>query len=100
MLRGSCLCAERKAAGTIKTYSDGVTAFLRWCESTGTPPTMSKTTAQAFAAALLDRGADAATVHARLKGLRRFSAWPDWSRRTLDTDHELGPPPVRSVAGR
>jgi hypothetical protein len=27
--------AERKSTGTIKTYSEGVTGFLRWCDSKG-----------------------------------------------------------------
>ena len=36
--------AERKAAGTIKTYSDGVTGFLRWCDKTNTPPELTKPT--------------------------------------------------------
>ena len=27
------LKAERKSPGTIRTYTDGVTKFLRWCET-------------------------------------------------------------------
>ena len=57
--------AERKSAGTIKTYSDGVTAFLRWCEATGTPAELTKPTVQTFTAELLDGGAEAATASAR-----------------------------------
>jgi hypothetical protein len=34
--------AERKSAGTIKAYTDGGTAFLRWCEATATPPQLTK----------------------------------------------------------
>ena len=69
------LRAERKAVGTIKAYGDGVRAYLRWCETSSTPAVLSRTAAQAFVAYLLDAGAEAATVHSRLKGLRRFSAW-------------------------
>jgi integrase len=67
--------AEGKAAGTIRTYTAGVALFLRWCSSTSTPLELTKPAAQAFAAALLEEGAEPATVHARLKGLRRYSAW-------------------------
>jgi integrase/recombinase XerD len=68
--------AEGKAAGTIRTYSAGVTLFLKWCAST-TPSraALTKPTVQAFMADLLAGGAEPATVHARLKGLRRYSAW-------------------------
>lgn len=69
------LRAERKAAGTIKAYRDGVVAYLRWCESNSAPAVLSRTAAQAFVADLLEAGAEAATAHSRLKGLRRFSAW-------------------------
>ena len=67
--------AERNAAGTIKMYSAGVHAFLRWCAKTGTEPQLSKATAHALVADLLKGGAEGPTAHARLKGLRRFSAW-------------------------
>jgi site-specific recombinase XerD len=67
--------AERKSAGTIKVYTAGVTAFLRWCESTGTTPELTKTAAQTFIADLLDDGAEGATAQARQKGLKRFAAW-------------------------
>jgi site-specific recombinase XerD len=69
------LRAERKAAGTITTYTAGVRAFLRWCETSGVPAILDKPTVQEFVADLLDGGAEAATAHARLKGVRRFSAW-------------------------
>ncbi len=29
------LRAERKSPATVKSYAEGVLAFLRWCESTG-----------------------------------------------------------------
>jgi site-specific recombinase XerD len=67
--------SERKAPGTRKNYRDGVTAFLRWCESTGATPELSKQTVQAFIAALLAGGAEAATAVSRQLALKRFSAW-------------------------
>ena len=81
--------AERKSAGTIKTYSDGVNGFLRWCESTGTTPELTKKTAQTFIADLLDNGAQAATAQARQLALRRFAAWLV-DEGELDADPLLG----------
>src|ERR1700737_1414977 len=67
--------AERKAPGTIRTYTAGVTAFLRWCEATGNPAELTKTSAQTFIADLLGGGAEAATAQARQKALKQFAAW-------------------------
>ena len=83
------LRAERKAAGTIKTYSDGITAFLRWCEAAGTPAELTKTTVQAFIADLLANGAEAATARARQLALKRFVAWLV-DEGELDADPLLG----------
>jgi site-specific recombinase XerD len=70
------LQAERKSAGTIKAYTDGVTAFLRWCDATGTPAELTKPKVQAFVAHLLnEKGAEATTARSRQLGVRRFSAW-------------------------
>ena len=81
--------AERKAPGTIKTYSDGVTGFLRWCDTTGTSAELTKTTVQAFIADLLDNGAEAATASARQLALRRFASWLV-EEAELDDDPLLG----------
>jgi site-specific recombinase XerD len=75
---------ERKSPGTITTYSAGVRAYLRWCEQTGTTPDLAKENVQDFIADLLDGGAEAATAHARLKGVRRFSAWLAEEKITAD----------------
>ena len=48
------LKAERKSAGTIRTYTDGVTKFLRWCDNTGTKPELTRAVVQAFLADLLE----------------------------------------------
>lgn len=50
------LKAERKSPGTLRTYTDGVTKFLRWCADKGHPAELSRTTVQAFLADLLDEG--------------------------------------------
>jgi site-specific recombinase XerD len=69
------LAAERKSAQTLKTYSDGVRAFLRWAASTGIPPALDRPTVNAFTAALIDGGAQASTARSRQLAVRRFSAW-------------------------
>lgn len=69
------LRAERKAAATQKSYAEGVNGFLRWCEATGTPAELTKTTVQTFIAEMLEGGAQPKTATARLLALRRLSAW-------------------------
>ncbi len=83
------LRAERKSPATVKSYAEGVLAFIRWCEGTGTPPELTKTNAQAFVADLLDNGAQPKTASARLLSLRRFSDWLA-SEGELDADPLLG----------
>jgi site-specific recombinase XerD len=89
--------AERKSPETIKSYGDGVRAFARWCETSGTPPELTKVNVQMFVADLLDGGAEAGTAEARLKGLRRYAIWlsdPDGGDM-LDTNPLAGIGPVK-----
>lgn len=67
--------AERKSPATVASYTEGVLAFLRWSETAGVTPEITKTTVQAFTADLLDAGAQAATARTRHMALRRFGAW-------------------------
>ena len=83
------LRAERKSPATIKSYAEGVLAFQRWCESTGTPPVLSKANAQAFVADLLDSGQQPKTAGSRLLSIRRFSAWLT-DEGELDSDPLIG----------
>jgi integrase/recombinase XerD len=69
------LRAERKAPATVKSYSEGVAAFLRWCGTSDTPAELTKRTVQTFMAELFEKGQQAKTVSARLIAVRRFSAW-------------------------
>lgn len=69
------LKAERKSPGTIRTYSDGVTKFLRWCADNGHAAELSRTAVQAFLAELLDDGAEGNTARSRDLALKRFTAW-------------------------
>jgi site-specific recombinase XerD len=69
------LRAERKSPQTIKSYGDGVRAFLRWCHERGHSPALDRELMKGFVADLLDGGAEPATARARQLGVRRFSAW-------------------------
>jgi site-specific recombinase XerD len=69
------LRAERKSPQTIKSYGDGVRAFLRWCDEHGHSPALDRDLMKAFVADLLDSGAEPATARARQLGMRRFSVW-------------------------
>jgi site-specific recombinase XerD len=69
------LRSEHKSPRTITSYSDGVRAFLLWCETTGTAAELTKPNVQAFTASLLEAGAEPATAKSRHMSLRRFAAW-------------------------
>ncbi len=88
------LRAERKSAGTIRSYGDGVRRFLAWCARTGSPAVLDRTTLSAFVADLLDNGAEAATARSRQLALRRYSAWLA-EEGELPTDALVGLRPVK-----
>lgn len=73
--RELALRAERKSPATVKSYGDGVRAYLDFCATDGRAPVLDKASLNAFTASLLDAGREAATVRARQLGVRRFSAW-------------------------
>ncbi|MEE6286573.1 tyrosine-type recombinase/integrase [Georgenia sp. MJ173] len=84
------LRAERKSPQTIKSYGDGVRAFLTYCEASGKPAVLDRATANAFTAHLFDDlGREASTVRARQLALRRFSSWLA-DEGELDVDPLLG----------
>lgn len=83
------LRAERKSPQTIKSYGDGVRAFLRWCENNHHSPALDRDLVKGFVADLLDAGAEPATARARQLGVRRFSAWLE-EEGEIDTDPLLG----------
>jgi site-specific recombinase XerD len=89
------LRAERKSDKTVKVYGDGVRMFLRWCDRTGTPAELAKSTVQAFVVALLEGGAEPATARSRQLSLKRFSAWLT-AEGEIDDDVLLGlrPPKI------
>lgn len=69
------LRAERKSPQTVKTYGDGVRAYLRFCEAEGHPPILDRDLLKMFTVSLLDGGARPATATSRHLAMRRFSAW-------------------------
>jgi site-specific recombinase XerD len=68
------LRAERKSPQTIKSYGDGVRAFIRWCDEHGRSPALDRDLMKGFVADLLDGGAEPSTARSRQLGVRRFSA--------------------------
>lgn len=83
------LRAERKSPQTIKSYGDGVRAFLRWCADNGHSPALDRDLVKNFVADLLDAGAEPSTARARQLGVRRFSAWLE-DEGEIDSDPLLG----------
>lgn len=83
------LRAERKSPQTIKSYGDGVRAFLRWCENNHHSPALDRDLVKGFVADLLASGAEPATARARQLGVRRFSAWLE-EEGEIDADPLLG----------
>lgn len=69
------LRAERKSPQTVKSYGDGVRAFLRWCSENDKVPALHRDMLKGFVVDLLDAGAKPATASSRYLAVRRFSAW-------------------------
>src|ERR1700722_815158 len=83
------LRSERKSAQTVKSYGDGVRAFLRWCRDNDHYPTLDRELMKSWVADLLDSGAEPSTARARQLGMRRFSAWLE-EEGEIDSDPLLG----------
>ncbi|MCX4094821.1 tyrosine-type recombinase/integrase [Nocardia sp. alder85J] len=88
------LRAERKSGQTVKSYGDGVRAFLRWCTDNDQVPVLDRAAVNAFVAAVLDSGLEASTARSRQLALRRFSAWLV-EEDELDQDLLLGLKPPK-----
>ena len=69
------LRVERKSPMTIKSYGDGVRAYLKWCAAHGKPAVLDRRQLREFVDSLLTNGAKPATATARHLAVRRFSAW-------------------------
>lgn len=69
------LRAERKSEQTLKSYGDGVRAYLRWAETNGLEADLSRAQVRGFVDSLLAGGNAASTARSRQLAVRRFSAW-------------------------
>jgi integrase/recombinase XerD len=85
--------AERKSPHTIRTYTAGMEAYVKWCEEGGRKVGLEPQPVKEFTAALLGSGREAATAMARLRGVRRFSAW--YAEETGDPDRIAGVRPPK-----
>lgn len=68
------LSADRKSPQTLKSYTDGVTAYLAWCQEEDAPP-LERSSLRGWVTSLLDAGRSPATARARQLAVRRFSTW-------------------------
>jgi site-specific recombinase XerD len=102
--------AERKSAHTVRGYTDGLRLYVEWCEESGRkvelePQPVKEWVAWQLEGGRADRtpgtggrpaerpGLEAATVTARLRGIRRFSAW--LAEETGGTDRIAGVRPPK-----
>lgn len=69
------LRAERKSPQTVKSYGDGVRAYVRFCLDTEAPVVIDRNQLRVFVDHLLANGAKPATATARHLAMRRFSTW-------------------------
>lgn len=81
------LRAERKSPDTLKSYGDGVRAYIEYCLASGKPVTVDRTTLREFVDHMLTAGLKPATATSRHLAIRRFSAW-------LTEEGEQGPDPL------
>jgi integrase/recombinase XerD len=80
---------SRKSPQTVKSYSDGVRAYLRWCAANDKPAVLDRRQLREFIDDLLTSGAKPATAVSRHLAVRRFSAWLA-KEGEQDTDPLLG----------
>ncbi len=88
------LRAERKSPATVKVYTDGVRAYLRWADANGVPAELERDPVRTFVADLLDRGAEPATARSRQLALKRLSAWA-YDEGETDADRLAGLKPPK-----
>jgi site-specific recombinase XerD len=69
------LRVERKSPQTVKSYGDGVRAYLGWCAANDKPAVLDRRQLREFIDGLLTAGAKPATAVSRHLSVRRFSAW-------------------------
>lgn len=68
------LRAERKSAGTVRTYLAGVRPYLTWCR-TGDHNPLETASLQTWTVELMDGGCKPSTAKTRMMGVRHFTRW-------------------------
>lgn len=68
------LRAENKSPGTVTTYADCVTRYLRWCAAGG-HRLMRRACLNQWVAGMLDAGSAPGTALIRQQAVRRFATW-------------------------
>jgi hypothetical protein len=68
------LRAENKSPGTVTTYADCVTRYLRWCAAGG-HRLMRRACLNQWVAGMLDAGSAPGTARIRQQAVRRFATW-------------------------
>lgn len=84
--------AQHKSPHTVRTYTAGLGAYIRWCEQQGLGVELTPKPVEKFMAALFESGAEAATVLSRQRGVRRFSAWLAAEDEAADPLERMKPP--------
>jgi integrase/recombinase XerD len=69
------LRAERKSPQTVKSYAEGVRAYIAYCVREDKPVQIDRRQLRGFIDELLTNGAKPATAAARHLAVRRFSSW-------------------------
>lgn len=88
------LRAERKTAGTIKTYMDGARPYLAWCTAEGADP-LARPSLQTWTATFLDAGRSPSTAKTRMQAVRHFTRWlADEGEIDADPFVRMKPPKV------
>ncbi|CAN5556376.1 site-specific tyrosine recombinase XerD [soil metagenome] len=88
------LRAERKSPQTIKSYTEGVRQFFRWCELGQHEVALNRREVNGYVWSLLENGAQPSTARVRQLSLRRFSAWL-LDEGEIAVDHLLGLKPPK-----
>lgn len=88
------LAAERKAAGTIRTYTTAVRLWLTWCEDNGRAPELTRACVTEYIATMGDAGAEGSTMRIRQTSIRLFAKWLA-AEGEIDRNELAALPPVR-----
>lgn len=88
------LRADGRADNTLTLYRQGVEAYLSWCDREGVETPLDRGQVRTWTAALMDGGAEPATVAARQSAVRRFSKWL-YQEGETDTDPLAGMRPPK-----